>query len=105
MAELLSLLYEKKINSSAAQKILEQMINTGHDPTVIMEKMDLAQIDDADALETIVDKVIKEFPKQTEQYKAGKVTVLKFLVGKVMAESKGKANPQKVEEILKDKLK
>ena len=67
--------------------------------------MDLAQIDDDSTLEGIVTQVIMSNPEQVEQYRAGKETVLKFLVGQVMKESKGKANPQTAEKILKEKLK
>ena len=105
MAELLSLLYKKKINSSAGQQILKEMFSgADDDPSRIAERLDLAQIDDDSTLEDIVVKVIMSNSKQVEEYKAGKETVLKFLVGQVMKESKGKANPQKVEKILKNKL-
>jgi len=104
-AELIKLLYEKKINSTAGQKILDEMMKTGDDPSLIAEKLDLAQIDDDSTLDDLVVKVVMLYPEQVAQYKAGKVAVLKFLMGKVMTESKGKANPQKVEEILKEKLK
>jgi aspartyl-tRNA(Asn)/glutamyl-tRNA(Gln) amidotransferase subunit B len=105
-AELLKLIHDKKINSSAGQTILKEMF-TGKDddPSRIAESMDLAQIDDDSTLEGIVTQVIMSNPEQVEQYRAGKETVLKFLVGQVMKESKGKANPQTAEKILKEKLK
>ncbi len=105
MAELLSLIYEKKINSSAGQKILKEMIQgADDDPSRIAERLNLAQIDDDSTLEDLAIKVIMSNPEQAKQYKAGKEALLKFFVGKVMQESKGKANPQKVERILKKKL-
>jgi aspartyl-tRNA(Asn)/glutamyl-tRNA(Gln) amidotransferase subunit B len=104
MAELLSLVYKKKINSSAAQTILAQMFKTGDDPSDIAERLDLAQIDDVSTLEDMVIKVLMMYPKQVEELKSGKEALLKFFVGKVMAESKGKANPKKVEEIIQDKI-
>ena len=105
MAEFLSLIYNKQVNSSAAQKLLMQMFITGDDPSYLMEKLDLGQIEDAATLEDLVIKVIMMHPEQVAEYKNGKSALLKFFVGKVMGESGGKANPEKVEEILKKKLK
>ncbi len=106
MAELIKLVYQKKINSSAGQQILKEMFSgADDDPSRIAERMDLAQIDDDSTLEDIAVQVIMSNPKQVEEYKAGKEPIIKFLVGQFMKESKGKANPQKAEEILKKKLK
>ena len=104
MAEFLSLVYKKTVNSSAAQKILASMFQTGDDPSHIAENLDLAQIDDVATLDDLVIKVIMIYPEQVKEYQNGKEPLMKFFVGKVMAESKGKANPEKVEEILKEKL-
>ncbi len=104
MAELLNLVYQNKINSSAGQMILKEMFVSGADPSQIAEKLDLAQIDDVAALEDLVVKVFMLYPEQYNDLKNGKEALIKFFVGKVMFESKGKANPQKVEEIIKNKL-
>ncbi|MDP2812359.1 MAG: Asp-tRNA(Asn)/Glu-tRNA(Gln) amidotransferase subunit GatB [bacterium] len=105
MAEFISLIYQNKINSSAAQIVLKEMFaGADDDPSHIAERLDLAQIDDDSTLEGMVIEVIMSNPKQVEEYKSGKVAVLKFLVGQVMKESKGKANPEKAEKILKEKL-
>jgi len=66
--------------------------------------MGLEQMDDAGALEEVVDKIINDNPKQVEQYRGGKTTVLQFLLGQTMAETKGKANPKIVKELLEKKL-
>jgi len=106
MAELVKLVYEKKINSSAGQRILKEMFKgNDDDPSRIAEKFDLAQIDDDSTLDDIAVQVIMSNPSQVEEYRAGKEPVLKYLIGQFMKESKGKANPQKAEEILKKKLK
>ena len=105
MAELLSLVYKKTINSSAGQTILADMFKTGDDPSHIAERLDLAQIDDVFTLEDLVIKTLMLYPHQADELRSGKEVLMKFFVGKVMAESKGKANPQKVEEIIKDKIK
>ncbi len=104
MAEFLSLIYYQKINSTAAQKILAEMFVSGDDPSHLVEKLNLGQIEDLSTLEDLVIKVVMMHPEQAEQYRQGKEALLKFFVGKVMAESGGKANPAKVEEILKKKL-
>lgn len=101
-AELIALVHTNKVNSSAAQTILEHMVGTGGDPTHIMDDLGLTQIDSKAELEDIVKKTLELYPEQTEQFRQGKDALLKFLVGMVMKESKGKANPQMVEEIIKD---
>ncbi|MFH1412665.1 MAG: Asp-tRNA(Asn)/Glu-tRNA(Gln) amidotransferase subunit GatB [bacterium] len=104
-AELICLIYQNKINSSAGQMILNQMYQIGGDPSDIMKKMNLQQMDDSAKLEKIIKKVIKDNPEQAKQYKSGKTTILKFFIGQAMASSKGRANPKLVEEMLKKLLK
>ncbi len=104
-AEFITLVYQEKINSSAAQTILAQMYKNGGDPTQIMADLGLEQVDNEAELEKTIKQIIKEFPKQLEQYRLGKENVLQFFVGQVMAKTKGKANPRIVIEILKKILK
>ncbi|QQG52572.1 MAG: Asp-tRNA(Asn)/Glu-tRNA(Gln) amidotransferase subunit GatB [Candidatus Falkowbacteria bacterium] len=104
-AELVSLIYQGKINSSAGQTILEFMYNQGGDPTDIMAEMGLEQMDDEAALEKTVIKIISDNQEQVDQYKKGKTNVIQFLLGKVMAETGGKANPKIVKELLEKNLK
>ena len=99
-AELITLVYQDKINSSAGQKILEIMYTKGGDSTHIMRDLGLEQIDNTAELEKIIKKIIKENPKQVEQYKSGKKNVLQYFVGQAMSATKGKANPKIVLEIL-----
>lgn len=103
-AELVALVYQGKINSSAAQKILAVMYKKGGDPTNIMADTGLEQIDDQAALEKIIKKVLEKNIKQADEYRAGKEKVFQFLVGKTMSATKGKANPKIVQEILKKLL-
>lgn len=103
-AELLMLVYEKKVNSSAAQKILEILFATGGDPSQIMQEHDLAQSSDVSELQAFVDTILAENAQSVADYKAGKQQALMFLVGKVMKASKGKANPEIVTTVLKEKL-
>ena len=100
-AELIALVYQEKINSSAGTKILAQMYKNGGDPGNIMQDMGLEQIDDEAELEKTIKQVIADNPKQAEEYKNGKETVLKFFIGQTMASTKGKANPILVSKIIK----
>ncbi|PLX21313.1 Asp-tRNA(Asn)/Glu-tRNA(Gln) amidotransferase subunit GatB [Candidatus Parcubacteria bacterium] len=103
-AEFISLVYQGKVNSSAAQKILEEMYKNGGDPSNIMQDMGLEQIDDSAELEKTISEIITNNQKQVEEYKGGKENVLQFFVGQTMAATKGKANPKLVTEILKKLL-
>jgi len=104
-AELVCLIYQGKVNSSAGQTILEYMYKNGGDPTDIMIDMSLEQIDDRANLEATVKKITSNNPELVEEYKKGKHNIIQFLLGKVMAETKGKANPGIVKEILLGLLK
>jgi aspartyl-tRNA(Asn)/glutamyl-tRNA(Gln) amidotransferase subunit B len=103
-AEFITLIYENKINSSTAQEVLGIMIVEGKDPSVIIEEKNLGQMSDSSEMEGIVQKIIDANMAQVEQYKVGKNSVLQFFVGMVMKETKGKANPQVITEMLKEKL-
>jgi aspartyl-tRNA(Asn)/glutamyl-tRNA(Gln) amidotransferase subunit B len=104
-AEFITLIDEGKISSSGAQTMLAEMYKTGGDPSDILDEKGLAQVSDEGEIEKIVSEVIKNNPKSVEDYKKGKDAALKFLIGQVMKESKGKANPQVAGEMLKKKLK
>ncbi|MEI6597038.1 MAG: Asp-tRNA(Asn)/Glu-tRNA(Gln) amidotransferase subunit GatB [bacterium] len=104
-AEFICLVYQNKINSSAAQAILEHMYKNGGDPTDIMSNLGLEQLDDRKALEKIIAEIVFKNQKQVEQYKAGKTNVLQFLIGQIMAATRGKANPKLMLEILTGILK
>jgi len=103
-AEFLTLVYQNKVNNLAAQEILEAMFTTGQNAKDIMTEKNLGQIDNSAELEAAVDKVIGDNPKVVEDFKSGKEAALKFLVGQTMAATRGKANPQTVNDILKKKL-
>jgi aspartyl-tRNA(Asn)/glutamyl-tRNA(Gln) amidotransferase subunit B len=103
-AELLCLIYKNKINQTNGQKVLEEMFRTGSDPSDIIKEQKLEQMSDESELENLAKKIIKNNPKVVEEYKNGKENAMQFLIGQIMKESKGKANPQIVIEILKKKL-
>jgi len=103
-AEFITLIDEGKISSSGAQTMLIHMYKTGGDPSNILDEKGLRQVSDESEIGKIINEVIKNNPQSVEDYKSGKKVALKFLVGQTMKESKGKANPQMVSEILKKKL-
>ena len=103
-AEFCSMIYLKEISSKIAKTLLKEMFEKGEDPSQIIEEKNLKLINNEDELKQIAEKVIKENPKPVHDYKEGKETVLQFLIGKVMAETKGKANPGIVSKILKKLL-
>lgn len=104
-AELIGLVATGAINSSAAQKVLEEMYTgVDSDPSHIVERLGLAQVSDTRALEALVDTVLAANAQSVTDYQAGKENALKYLMGQVMSASKGSANPQMVTEILKTKL-
>ena len=100
-AELIALVYQGKINSSAGQAILGKMYKNGGDPTQIMANLGLEQIDNKAKLEKIIKDILDKNQVQAQQYKQGKKNVLQYFIGQTMAATKGKANPKIVIEILK----
>ena len=104
LGELVGLIARGEISGKMAKEIFAKMFASGEAPGAIIEREGLKQIGDAGALEKIAGEVIANFPKQVEQYKSGKTTVLNFLVGQAMKASRGQANVAVVTEILKKKL-
>lgn len=104
MAELITLVYQSKVNSTNAAAILEEVLDSGKNPTAVMGDKDLGQMSDDGVVDAVIDKVISDNPKQAEQFKAGKEAVLQYLVGQVMKETRGKADAAGIQQILKNKL-
>ncbi|HVW87233.1 MAG TPA: Asp-tRNA(Asn)/Glu-tRNA(Gln) amidotransferase subunit GatB, partial [Bryobacteraceae bacterium] len=104
LGELVALIAKGELTGKLAKEVLPKMFESGELASVIVEREGLKTISDSGALEKIVDDVISANPKQVEQYKGGKTTVIGFLVGQVMKASRGQANPAAVNEILKAKL-
>lgn len=105
MAELVNLIFTKKVNSNSANEMLDEMIVTGADPSHLIKDKNLGQISDEKELTKIIAKIIKDNPQPVKDYKQGKEKALQSLVGKVMAQTKGKANPEIVLKLLKNNLK
>jgi len=104
LATMVTLISKGTISSKIAKTVFEQMWKTGDDPEKIVKEKGLVQITDTKAIEEIVDAVIAANPKPVEDYKSGNAKSIGFLVGQVMKQSKGKANPSLVNELLKGKL-
>lgn len=103
-AELMCLISSGQINSKIAKIVLVEMFDTQSDPSQIIESKGLSQIGDDSEIEKIIDSVLAKNQKAVEDYKKGKENSFAFLIGQIMAESRGKANPQKTAELLKSKL-
>jgi len=104
-AELIGIVADGTINSSAAQTVLNEMYyGDDDDPSHIIEEKNLAQVSDIGELEKSVDDVLAANQSSVDDYKAGKENAIKYLMGQVMSETQGKANPQMVMDILKNKL-
>jgi aspartyl-tRNA(Asn)/glutamyl-tRNA(Gln) amidotransferase subunit B len=92
------------INIGMAKSVFEEMYNTGRDSDTIIKERGLSQISDTGELEKVVAEVINSNTQAVADYRAGKETAARFLVGQVMKATKGRANPQLVNEVLKQKL-
>ncbi|PNR96970.1 Asp-tRNA(Asn)/Glu-tRNA(Gln) amidotransferase subunit GatB [Petrotoga sp. 9PWA.NaAc.5.4] len=98
------LLDSGKISTKIMKEIFPEVYKTGKSPKEIIKEKGLEQIDDEAELRNIVEQVIRENPDSVEKYKSGKTKLLGFFVGEVMKRTKGKANPQKTNQILKEFL-
>jgi aspartyl-tRNA(Asn)/glutamyl-tRNA(Gln) amidotransferase subunit B len=104
LAKMIALINKGTISSKIAKTVFEEMWASGDEPEKIVKEKGLVQITDTKAIEEIVDAVIAANPKPVEDYKGGNEKSIGFLVGQVMKQSKGKANPGVVNELLKGKL-
>jgi aspartyl-tRNA(Asn)/glutamyl-tRNA(Gln) amidotransferase subunit B len=102
-AEFITMIFTRKVSSTNANKLLERMLETGGDPSHILEDEDLGGGDDLD-LNKMVEEIINKNPDTVTEFKAGKTALLKFFIGQVMKESKGKADPAEAENLLLQKL-
>ncbi len=96
---------DETISGKIAKEVFEAMWEGEGDADTIIDERGLKQITDTSAIEGIIDQVIADNPGQVEQFRAGKDKLLGFFVGQVMKATQGKANPQQVNELLRDKLK
>ncbi len=104
LVELISLIEKATISNNIGKQIIVEMMETGEKASAIVEKKGLSQISDTGAIKEIAQKIIDANPSQVEAYRGGKDKLFGFFVGQVMKETKGRANPQSVNQILKELL-
>ncbi len=104
MAELLKMIDDQLISGKIAKEVLEKAFKGGKPPRSVVEEESLLQISDQSELEAIIDQVISDNPDSIKSYRGGKTKALGFLVGQVMKATRGKANPQLVNELLIKKI-
>ncbi|THF72980.1 Asp-tRNA(Asn)/Glu-tRNA(Gln) amidotransferase subunit GatB [Cohnella fermenti] len=104
LGEMIGLIEKGTISSKIAKAVFKTMIETGKAPQAIVEEQGLVQISDEGAILAIVDKVIAANPQSVEDFRGGKDKAIGFLVGQIMKETKGKANPGLVNKMLMDRL-
>ena len=92
------------ISGRIAKTVFEEMFASGKDPGDIVKEKGLVQISDKSAIMAVVEDVLAKNPKSAADFRAGKERALGFLVGQVMKTTRGKANPELVDKLLKEKL-
>ena len=105
LAALVQLIDQGKINGKIAKSVFDSMLDSDKTPQQIVVEKGLEQVSDPGSIEAAIDQVLAANSKQVEQYHSGNDKVFGFFVGQIMKATQGKANPQKVNEILRDKLK
>ena len=104
LVELIGLIEKATISNNIGKQIIVEMMETGEKASAIVEQKGLSQISDTGAIKEIAQKIIEANPSQVEAYRGGKDKLFGFFVGQVMKETKGRANPQSVNQILKELL-
>lgn len=105
LAKMIQLIEDGTISSKIGKKVLEELLVKGGDPEKIVKEKGLVQISDPEQLKEIINKVLDENEQSITDYKNGKGKALGFLVGQTMKATKGQANPQMVNKILKEEIK
>ncbi|RME41974.1 MAG: Asp-tRNA(Asn)/Glu-tRNA(Gln) amidotransferase subunit GatB [Chloroflexi bacterium] len=103
-AALLKMVADKTINANTASNVLKTMFRTGESAQEIVEREGLAQVSDAGVLAQAVERVLAEHPAEVERYRQGEDKLLGWFIGQVMRETRGKANPSIVRQVLVEKL-
>ncbi|NDI36114.1 Asp-tRNA(Asn)/Glu-tRNA(Gln) amidotransferase subunit GatB [Chengkuizengella sediminis] len=104
LGEMIGLIEKGTISSKIAKQVFKDMIESGKAPQTIVEEKGLVQISDEGAIKSIIEQIIEKNPQSVSDYKAGKQKAIGFLVGQVMKETKGKANPGLVNKLIKESL-
>lgn len=104
LADMLLLIEKGTISGKIAKTVFTEIYKTGKDAEIIVKEKGLVQISDESAIEKAVDNIIAKHPDEVERFRAGEEKLLGFFVGQVMKATKGKANPQMLNDLLKKKL-
>jgi aspartyl-tRNA(Asn)/glutamyl-tRNA(Gln) amidotransferase subunit B len=104
LAAMVELIDSGEISGKIAKAVFEEMVNTGKTPVQIVDEQGLKQISDDSALVAAVDQVLASNPDKVAEYRGGRDKLFGFFVGLVMKGTQGKANPQKVNDLLRSKL-
>ncbi|HUF38829.1 MAG TPA: Asp-tRNA(Asn)/Glu-tRNA(Gln) amidotransferase subunit GatB [Anaerolineales bacterium] len=104
LAEAIRLVDEKVVNTSTGKSLIPKIQATGKSPRGIVDDEGLAAVSDADAIRAIVEQVVAEHPDEAAAYRGGKMSIIGWFVGQVMRASRGKADPQTAQVLLKEIL-
>ena len=104
LGEMVNLINKGVLSSKLAKKVFIEMLKTGKTPQALVKELGLEQISDEGAIVKIVEETLAENPQSIIDYKAGKDRALGFLVGQIMKKSRGKANPEMVNNLLKERM-
>jgi aspartyl-tRNA(Asn)/glutamyl-tRNA(Gln) amidotransferase subunit B len=104
LAAMLGLMDKGVISGKIAKSVFEEMLASGKDPETIVEERGITQISDEEELIRHIEETIRENPASVEDYRKGKEKALGFLIGQVMRKTKGRANPQLVNDMLRRSL-
>ncbi len=104
LSGMIKLISDGVLSNKLAKTVFEEMYRSGRDAETVVKEQGLTQVSDTGAIEKIIEEAIKANPSQAADYRAGKEKLFGFFVGQVMKASKGKANPDMVNQLLKKKL-
>ena len=104
LAKLINRISDNTISGKIAKQVFEIAWETKDDPDLIIKQHNLIQVTDQSTIEKLIEQIISNFPEQAAEYRNGKDKLFGFFVGQIMKESKGKANPDLVNQLLKQKL-
>jgi len=104
MAELVALIENGEISSRVAKDLLREMFETGIDPHSVIKEKDLGKISDEKEIVKVIKEIIRDNEKAVEDYKKGKETAVKFLIGAAMARLRGRGNPELLEKLFREHL-
>jgi aspartyl-tRNA(Asn)/glutamyl-tRNA(Gln) amidotransferase subunit B len=102
--DMITMVEQGAISGKSAKTVFEVMFQTGKAPAEVVKELGLTQISGEEEIEAVIDRVLAANAKAVEDYRSGKAEAVKFLVGQIMKETRGRANPGVVNELLQKKL-